>query len=725
MSFARRPLPLVASGPFVAALALCLLTGATAFAQAPALPNGATPPNGAAAPDDRFSAEEANAVAGRVKNEPRHALIVGVPDYADAAIPDLPVCAPDAKAVYDLLTDPAVGGVPKANATLLIGKDASRRNILKALNDLRAVPQESTVFFYFSGHGARVGDQTYLIPQDAEAAFLAGSALSQSELDRYLKAVPASRVALFVDACFAAGLRTDPGRPTKAFAADAEAALQSFTGRGRIFFGAAGADEEALTAPDKQRSVFTLHLLEGLGGKADGNGDGVVTAFEVAAYLDGTVSAEARKRGGLHRPRVDIPADVVDPSRYPLTIHAAALKSRTAAAVLLRQRLDVLDGFFLDGALTRPQRDQAATLLSTDEPRLSRLQRQARDTALAAVERGAVDERLTRALDLMVEQAPPPSTGAPSTGEPKGPTPMRLRAVVPPPRVAEGHLAGVLSLAVAPDGQRAVSGSWDKTLRVWNLAEGTAERTLEGHRERVNAVAITPDGTRALSGSWDRTLAVWNLADGQPERALNGHSWGVLAATITPDGQRALSGSWDKTVRVWTLADGREQFVLKGHAEQINSIAVAPDGGRAVSASDDGTLRVWNLADGREERVLEGHAAAVRAVAIAPDGERAVSGDKHGALRIWNLTTGAAERTMKGHPDGVNAVAITPDGRRAVSGGGDGTVRVWNLAAGAAEGTLEGHTGSVNAVAITPDGRQIVSGSNDRTLRLWDAFERE
>ncbi|QDT14997.1 caspase family protein [Alienimonas californiensis] len=662
-------------------------------------------------PEDEFSVDEAN----DVRTIPRYAVVVGVSDYDDQAIPDLPVCDLDAKEVYAALTDPNVGGVPKANATLLIGKDASRNGVLKALNALRATPKNATVYFYFSGHGARVGDQTYLIPQDAEASFLAGSALSQNELNRYLEAVPASRMVQFVDACFAAGLRSDPSKPTKAFAADAEAALQSFTGRGRIFFGAAGEDEEALTAPDKQRSVFTLHLLDGLKGGADENLDGVVTAFEVQAYLDRTVSVEAAQRGGLHSPRVEFPADVVNPSRYPLTINAAALESRTAAAKLLRTRLNALEAFFYAGKLNLARLELARDLVKRPEKALAGHERIARDEVLAAIDRGSVDARMSLALDRM---------GAPSL--PAAPKSMHLRATVPAPLTLEGHDRPVAAVAVLPDGWRAVSASADGTLKVWNLATRTCDRTLggdQGHGGKVSAVAVTPDGLRAVSGSADQTLKVWDLATGVCERTLEGLASNVTAVAVTPDGKRAVSGAWDKTLRVWDLSTGEAGDPLEGHTNWIAALAITPDGTRAVSASYDNDLRIWNLTTGACERTLTGHSNSVTAVAIAPDGQRAVSASGDGTLKVWNLADGSCERTLEGHSEWVDAVAVTPDGRRAVSGAWDGQLKVWNLSTGVCERTLQGHAGVVNAVAVTPDGGRIVSGSHDDTLRVWDVFE--
>ena len=91
-------------------------------------------------------------------------------------------------------------------------------------------------------------------------------------------------------------------------------------------------------------------------------------------------------------------------------------------------------------------------------------------------------------------------------------------------RTLEGHSASVDGVAVTPDGRRAVSASWDNTLKVWDLESGRELRTLEGHSGHVNGVAVTPDGRRAVSASEDNTLKVWDLDTGRELRTLEGHS---------------------------------------------------------------------------------------------------------------------------------------------------------------------------------------------------------
>jgi WD40 repeat protein len=107
-------------------------------------------------------------------------------------------------------------------------------------------------------------------------------------------------------------------------------------------------------------------------------------------------------------------------------------------------------------------------------------------------------------------------------GAEKGPGRAWLRprfASLTPPggplrQILVGHRAGVTAVTLAPDGSRALSGSWDTTLRLWDLATGETLRTLKGHTSAVFAVALLADGSRALSGSDDNTLRLWNLANG-------------------------------------------------------------------------------------------------------------------------------------------------------------------------------------------------------------------
>ncbi|KIN97133.1 hypothetical protein M404DRAFT_37720, partial [Pisolithus tinctorius Marx 270] len=318
-------------------------------------------------------------------------------------------------------------------------------------------------------------------------------------------------------------------------------------------------------------------------------------------------------------------------------------------------------------------------------------------------------------------------------------------------QLLQGHASEVQSVAFSPDGKRIVSGSRDKTVRVWDVEGGVQiGNPLEGHSDGVYSVAFSPDGKRIVSGSEDNTGRVWDVEGGvQIGSPLEGHTDPVYSVAFSPEGKRIVSGSGDNTVRVWDVEGGVQiGSSLEGHTDEVFSVSFSPNGKRIVSGSRDRTVRVWDVEGGVQiGSPLEGHASSVISVAFFPDGKRIVSGSEDNTVRVWDVEGGvqigsplechisavnsvafSPDRKrifgcpLEGHPDRVFfSVAFSPDGKRIVSGSRDGTVKVWDVEGGVQIGSpLGGHTDPVVSVAFSPDGKQIASGSRDTTVRVWD-----
>jgi len=298
----------------------------------------------------------------------------------------------------------------------------------------------------------------------------------------------------------------------------------------------------------------------------------------------------------------------------------------------------------------------------------------------------------------------------------------------------EGHRSGVFSVGVTSDGRRAVSGSEDGTLRVWDVETGR-QRTLDEHCNSVESVSVTPDGQRAVLGGSDKTLRVWDLVRGACLRTLEHHGHTVSCVSMTPDGRRAVSCSgYQQTLWVWDLVSGVCLRTLRdpGH---VSCVAVTGDGRRAVSCSEcrqtnpgfskssggaEMALRVWDLNSGVCLHTLEAHCEDVLTISVTPDGRRAVSASFDNTLRVWDLHDGVCLRTLAGHSDMVFSVSSTPDGRRAVSGSFDNTLRVWDLDTGACLRTFKDSVGATG-VSLTSDGRRALSWDRfSDSLHIWD-----
>lgn len=285
-----------------------------------------------------------------------------------------------------------------------------------------------------------------------------------------------------------------------------------------------------------------------------------------------------------------------------------------------------------------------------------------------------------------------------------------------------GHADWVMSVALAPDGRMALSGSRDKTIKLWDVATRRELRTFTGHKLGVLSVAFAPDGRTALSGSDDATLRLWDVTTGKELRTFTGHRRPVFSVAFAPDGRTALSGSEDKTLKLWDVASGKELRSFSGHRYAVFSVAFAPDGHTALSGSEDKTLKLWDVATGSELQTLAGHRHAVFSVAFARDGHTVLSGSEDRTLRFWDVATGSELCMLTGHRLAVLFVAFAPDGHTALSGSDDATLKLWDLESARGLRTFRGHADRVRSAAFAPDGRTVLSASCDRTLKLWDVL---
>ena len=308
-----------------------------------------------------------------------------------------------------------------------------------------------------------------------------------------------------------------------------------------------------------------------------------------------------------------------------------------------------------------------------------------------------------------------------SSGQAAGqPQRQRLHIV----RTLDGNADWVNAVAFSPDGQYALSGGANNTVRLWEVVTGRSIQTFTGLESQPISVALSPDGEHLVSESSDGHVRLWNVDTGEPVRTFERQSEAVLAATFSPDGKYVLSGSGQSgTLRLWDTATGQIVRTFDENMEAVFSLAFSPDGKYVLSGSgQSGTLKLWDVASGSVVRAFdEGDwdSTYVFSVAFSPDGRYALSGSDDMTARLWDVESGDLLRTFDGHSGLVIAVSFSPDGQYVLSGSSDMKVQLWKVETGNLGYVFEGDADGVNAIAFSPDGRYVLSGSKDNDVKLW------
>jgi WD40 repeat protein len=311
-----------------------------------------------------------------------------------------------------------------------------------------------------------------------------------------------------------------------------------------------------------------------------------------------------------------------------------------------------------------------------------------------------------------------------------------------------GHDGRVTAVACSPDGRRAVSGSADRTVRLWSVPDGEPLAVLRGPTQAVTGVAFHPDGRLLAACSADGTVDLWDVGSLPPPAvqsvALQGGP--VNAVEFSRDGLWLAAGCADGTVRLLAVAGGRlatpgapgsrpagpRPRVLAGHTEPVNCLAFSPSG-KLASASRDRTIRFWDVVTGKQTLSWNlggalGNLPSSLAFQFRPSEEVLAWAD----LATFGICMRYLGTDRQGWQAHLHAGGVTQIRRTGVLGSSwltastDGTMRLWQghstrpfreLAVARAE------FGAILSADLSPDDGWVVAGYADGRVGLWQLAE--
>jgi WD40 repeat protein len=309
---------------------------------------------------------------------------------------------------------------------------------------------------------------------------------------------------------------------------------------------------------------------------------------------------------------------------------------------------------------------------------------------------------------------------------------------LPPPKKTS---RGIFGLRFSRDGRRIITGNFNGTVKLWDVASGTVLRTLNGHSDLVYKGVLSPDEKLLASCSRDGRIKIWDPATGVELRTLTGHTRPVKAIAFSPDGSLIASASNDGTLRIWDVATGRQEqsFVhtrLPNIDDSVYSVVFISHGKIIAAGNGDGTISYWDVATGKEVKLLKGHSAGVFCLALSSDGRSLASGSNDHAVKLWDINSGNeirtfAEQKIKGITEEVRAISLSSDGKWLASSDVGFTssgnqfqyvykrVKIWNVKTGQLVVTLDQPGFEINGIAFSPDNRLLAGAGTDGVINLW------
>lgn len=322
------------------------------------------------------------------------------------------------------------------------------------------------------------------------------------------------------------------------------------------------------------------------------------------------------------------------------------------------------------------------------------------------------------------------------------------------------HEDKVWAVTVTPDGRYIISGSDDKTVRVWDICKGELKHTLTAHSKSIWAVAVTPDSKIVVSGSLDNTIKTWDIETGKMLKTFHGHTNIIHDVVVTHDGKYIISSSRDNTIKVWSLNSGKELYSLRRPQRFFSArdsqdplsphwwkIMVSPDTDRGNLAgclrtkwrfsvkSSPHLLLIWDVTTGKEVLTLSGRMSknlgeGFMSFTLGTKGRVYLAVDKPSGsreLRCYQSRQSNHElyelKERTPIDEEIRGFLHTKDQDCwAVIRTGENAVTLLEISTNFRT-SIFNHDDYITSVAITPNGKQVVTASYDRTIKVWNLIE--
>ncbi len=234
-------------------------------------------------------------------------------------------------------------------------------------------------------------------------------------------------------------------------------------------------------------------------------------------------------------------------------------------------------------------------------------------------------------------------------------------------------VSGTRCVAYSPDGTAVLIAGGSGAILA-DADSGEPRFAPLAHENDIECLAYSPDGKTVVTGSLDRTARIWDATTGRPIGPPLVHQRSVVAVAYSPDGKTILTGSEDGTARLWVAATAGSIGTLLLHQGAVRSVAFGPDGQTVLTGSEDGTARLWDLAGSTQSGIPLVHRDRICAAAYKPDGRTILTACQDGTVQLWDAKSGHSHPPIFALEKPIDAAAFSPDGKTMILGLSDAVV---------------------------------------------------
>ncbi|MCM2371027.1 WD40 repeat domain-containing serine/threonine protein kinase [Aporhodopirellula aestuarii] len=270
----------------------------------------------------------------------------------------------------------------------------------------------------------------------------------------------------------------------------------------------------------------------------------------------------------------------------------------------------------------------------------------------------------------------------------------------------------------SPDGKTLAAAVEDGSIRIWDVASQTLEKSFNAHRGLAWTVAYHPSRPMLMTSGDDSTIKLWDTDEYEVIWEWKAES-SVRGVAFSPDGNRIVAGDRDGVLYIYDIDSGAE-VASATTPGSILSVDYSNDGKLIASVGSDKVLRLFDAETLVERRTMNGHDGAIYNVKFAPQGPLIATVGWNKNVRVWNSENGKEVLNLTGSEGDVWSVSFCSDASHLITGEQMGAARVWDLASGKPVTTLRGHSSAVYNVALDRTAHRIATSSRDGTIRVWD-----